>query len=42
MTVRTFMRRTGIPVRRQGGRTPFLRRWQTRPRSAWRPPNRVV
>lgn len=29
MTVREFMRREGIPVRRRGGRTPFLRRWQT-------------
>jgi hypothetical protein len=28
MTVRAFMRRVGIPVRRRGGRTPFLRRWQ--------------
>jgi hypothetical protein len=28
MTVRAFMRRAGIPVRRRGGRTPFLRRWQ--------------
>ena len=26
-TVRAFMRRTGIPLRPPGGRTPFLRRW---------------
>ncbi len=26
-TVRAFMRRTGIAVRRRGGRSPFLRRW---------------
>jgi hypothetical protein len=31
MTVRGFMRREGIPVRHPGGRTPFLRRWRTRP-----------
>ncbi|MGI8446039.1 MAG: hypothetical protein ACR2MP_02410 [Streptosporangiaceae bacterium] len=29
MTVRGFMRRTGIPVRHPGGRSPFLRRWRT-------------
>jgi hypothetical protein len=29
MTVRGFMRRDGIPLRHPGGRTPFLRRWQT-------------
>jgi hypothetical protein len=28
-TVRGFMRRTRIPVRGPGGRTPFLRRWRT-------------
>jgi hypothetical protein len=27
-TVRAFMRRSGIPMRHPGGRTPFLRRWQ--------------
>ena len=31
MTVRGFMRREGIPLRHPGGRTPFLRRWRTRP-----------
>ena len=30
-TVRGFMRREGIPLRPPGGRTPFLRRWRTRP-----------
>ena len=30
-TVRGFMRREGIPLRSPGGRTPFLRRWRTRP-----------
>ncbi len=29
MTVRGFMRREGVPLRRPGGRTPFLRRWLT-------------
>jgi len=28
MTVRGFMRRADIPLRRPGGRTPFLRRWR--------------
>lgn len=27
-TVRGFMRRTGIPVRHPGGRSPFMRRWR--------------
>jgi len=31
MTVRGFMRREGIPLRYPGGRTPFLRRWRTKP-----------
>ena len=26
-TVRAFMRRSGIPLRPAGGRTPFVRRW---------------
>jgi hypothetical protein len=33
MTVRGFMRRSGILLRRPGGRTPFLRRW----RASWPP-----
>lgn len=28
-TVRNFMRRTGIPARQPGGRSPFLRRWRS-------------
>jgi hypothetical protein len=28
LTIRNFMRRTGIPLRHPGGRTPFLRRWR--------------
>lgn len=28
-TVRGFMRRSGIPFRHPGGRSPFLRRWRT-------------
>jgi plasmid maintenance system antidote protein VapI len=28
-SVRGFMRRTGIPLRHPGGRTPFMRRWRT-------------
>jgi hypothetical protein len=28
ITVRGFMRRSGIPLRHPGGRTPFLRRWR--------------
>lgn len=32
-TVHRFMRRSGIPLRHPGGRTPFMRRW----RAAWRP-----
>jgi hypothetical protein len=28
-TVREFMRRTGLDLRRPGGRSPFLRRWRT-------------
>jgi hypothetical protein len=30
-TVRAFMRRSGIPVRPPGGRTPFVRRWHASP-----------
>jgi DNA-binding CsgD family transcriptional regulator len=30
-TVRAFMRRSGIPLRQAGGRTPFVRRWQADP-----------
>jgi hypothetical protein len=30
-TVLGFMRRAGIPLRRPGGRSPFLRRWRDRP-----------
>jgi hypothetical protein len=28
LTIRNFMRRTGIPLRHPGGRTPFLQRWR--------------
>ena len=28
-SVRGFMRRAGVPFRRPGGRSPFLRRWRT-------------
>lgn len=31
MTVRGFMRRAGLPVRRPSGRSPFLRRWTATP-----------
>jgi hypothetical protein len=37
MTVRGFMRRAGIPLRRPGGRTPFLRRWRAGLNTAWQP-----
>jgi hypothetical protein len=46
MTVRGFMRRTGITPRHRGGRSPFLRRWRARAgpglppdsrRSNWQP-----
>jgi hypothetical protein len=33
-SVRGFMRRSGIPLRPPGGRTPFLRRWQLQERLA--------
>jgi DNA-binding CsgD family transcriptional regulator len=33
-TVLGFMRRAGIPLRRPGGRSPFLRRWRDRPPEA--------
>jgi len=53
MTVRGFMRRTGITPRHRGGRSPFLRRWRARAgpglppdsrRSNWQPapPQRVL
>jgi hypothetical protein len=52
MTVRGFMRRTGITPRHPGGRSPFLRRWRARAgpglppdsrRSNWQPaPQRVL
>jgi hypothetical protein len=37
MTVRGFMHREGIPLRRPGGRTPFLRRWRAGLNPAWKP-----
>jgi hypothetical protein len=37
MTVRGFMRRAGIPLRRPGGRTPFLRRWRAGLKQAGKP-----
>jgi hypothetical protein len=33
-TVRGFMRRSGIPLRPPGGRTPFLRRWRVQEKFA--------
>lgn len=38
-TVRHFMRRTGVTVRRPGGRSPFLRRWRAHtPTGPWLSP----
>ena len=46
-TIRGFMRRSGVPLRSPGGRTPFMRRWRAgreggtaRP-SPWQPPRPV-
>jgi len=40
-TVRAFMRRSGIPLRQAGGRTPFVRRWHTRPTLTFPVPTRL-
>jgi hypothetical protein len=40
MTVRGFMRRTGITPRHRGGRSPFLQRWRASARPGLCPDNR--
>jgi hypothetical protein len=37
-SVRTFMRRSGIPLRPPGGRTPFVRRWHATAPLTHKPP----